>query len=101
MAYLARGLLWGGFVASLVFCILLVLTKSWHGVFSMDANEGVQKFHSTPTPRIGELAEDTHFRIMLILQENPDLTQRELAKKLGMSLGGLDYSSMPSTTRAW
>jgi UDP-N-acetylmuramyl pentapeptide phosphotransferase/UDP-N-acetylglucosamine-1-phosphate transferase len=45
-----------GFVASLVFCILLVLTKSWHGALSMDANDGVQKFHSTPTPRIGGLA---------------------------------------------
>ena len=45
-----------GFVASLACCILLVLTKSWHGAFSMDANEGVQKFHSTPTPRIGGLA---------------------------------------------
>jgi UDP-N-acetylmuramyl pentapeptide phosphotransferase/UDP-N-acetylglucosamine-1-phosphate transferase len=45
-----------GFVASLAFCILLVLTKSWHGSLSMDANEGIQKFHSTPTPRIGGLA---------------------------------------------
>jgi EPS-associated MarR family transcriptional regulator len=25
------------------------------------------------------------------LQENPDLTQRELADKLGMSVGGLNY----------
>jgi UDP-N-acetylmuramyl pentapeptide phosphotransferase/UDP-N-acetylglucosamine-1-phosphate transferase len=45
-----------GFIASLAFCILLVLTKSWHGVLSMDANEGIQKFHSTPTSRIGGLA---------------------------------------------
>ena len=45
-----------GFVASLAFCILLVLTKSWHGALSMDGNEGIQKFHSTPTPRIGGLA---------------------------------------------
>ena len=28
---------------------------------------------------------------MRILQENPDLTQRELAGKLGMSVGGLNY----------
>jgi len=35
--------------------------------------------------------EDTHFRIMRILQENPDLTQRELADKLGMSVSGLNY----------
>ena len=25
------------------------------------------------------------------MQENPDLTQRELAEKLGMSVGGLNY----------
>ena len=35
--------------------------------------------------------EDTHFRIMRILQDNPDLTQREFADQLGMSVGGLNY----------
>jgi UDP-N-acetylmuramyl pentapeptide phosphotransferase/UDP-N-acetylglucosamine-1-phosphate transferase len=45
-----------GFIASLAVCILLVLTKSWHGTLSMDVKEGIQKFHSTPTPRIGGLA---------------------------------------------
>lgn len=35
--------------------------------------------------------QETHLRILRILQENPDLTQRELAEKLGMSLGGLNY----------
>ncbi len=34
---------------------------------------------------------DTHFRIMRILQDNPDLTQRELAQRLGMSVGRLNY----------
>jgi EPS-associated MarR family transcriptional regulator len=43
------------------------------------------------TSRQAKIQEDTHFRIMRILQENPDLTQRELADKLGMSLGGLNY----------
>ena len=38
-----------------------------------------------------KIQEYTYFRIMRILQENPDLTQRELAEKLGMSLGGLNY----------
>jgi EPS-associated MarR family transcriptional regulator len=37
------------------------------------------------------MQEETHFRIMRILQDNPDLTQRELAKALGMSVGGLNY----------
>ena len=43
------------------------------------------------TSRQAKIQEDTHFRIMRILQQNPDLTQRELADKLGMSVGGLNY----------
>jgi EPS-associated MarR family transcriptional regulator len=43
------------------------------------------------TSRQAKIHEDTHFRIMRILQDNPDLTQRELADKLGMSVGGLNY----------
>ena len=41
--------------------------------------------------RQAKIQEDTHFRIIRILQETPDLTQRELAEKLGMSVGGLNY----------
>ena len=41
------------FLASFVLCIAVVLTKRWHGVFSMDTTHGIQKFHSAPTPRIG------------------------------------------------
>ena len=43
------------------------------------------------TSRQAKIQEDTHFRIMRILQENPDLTQRELAEKLCISVGGLNY----------
>jgi UDP-N-acetylmuramyl pentapeptide phosphotransferase/UDP-N-acetylglucosamine-1-phosphate transferase len=42
-----------GFVASFALCVLLVLTKRWHGSLTMDHMEGVQKFHTAPTPRIG------------------------------------------------
>jgi EPS-associated MarR family transcriptional regulator len=34
---------------------------------------------------------DVHFRVLHLLEEEPDLTQRELAKKLGISLGGANY----------
>lgn len=37
------------------------------------------------------IQEETHYKIMRILEENPDLTQRELAEKLGMSVGGVNY----------
>jgi len=43
------------------------------------------------TSRQAKLQEDTHFRVMRILQENPDLTQRELAERVGVSVGGLNY----------
>jgi EPS-associated MarR family transcriptional regulator len=41
--------------------------------------------------RRAKLQEDTHFRVLRLLQENPDLTQRELAERLGISVGGLNY----------
>lgn len=41
--------------------------------------------------RQAKIQEDTYFRVMRILQEDPDLTQRELAEKLGISVGGLNY----------
>jgi EPS-associated MarR family transcriptional regulator len=34
---------------------------------------------------------DTHFRILVAISENPDITQRELAKELGVSLGRINY----------
>lgn len=43
------------------------------------------------TSRQAKLQEDTYFRVMRILQENPDFTQRELAEKLEISVGGLNY----------
>ncbi len=43
------------------------------------------------TSRQAKIQEDTYFRVMRILQDNPDLTQRELAEKLGISVGGLNY----------
>lgn len=43
------------------------------------------------TTRLRKQQEDTNYRILRLLQENPNLTQRELAKALGLSLGGLNY----------
>ena len=44
-----------GFATALTLCTLLVLTKSWHGHLTLDSTDGVQKFHTAPTPRIGGL----------------------------------------------
>ena len=44
------------FLTTLLVAVLLVVSKDWHGRFSMDSTEGVQKFHTNPTPRIGGVA---------------------------------------------
>lgn len=51
----------------------------------------VPKSPSIMTSRQAKLQEDTYYRVMRLLEENPDLTQRELAEKLGVSVGGLNY----------
>ena len=43
------------------------------------------------TSRRAKLHEDTNFRLMRILEVNPDLSQREMGKALGMSFGGINY----------
>lgn len=42
-----------GMAMTFALCVLLVLTKRWHGALTMGHTEGVQKFHTVPTPRIG------------------------------------------------
>jgi EPS-associated MarR family transcriptional regulator len=47
-----------------------------------------------PTPsssRQTRQQEDTRFRLMQILHANPDISQREMAKALGISFGGVNY----------
>jgi EPS-associated MarR family transcriptional regulator len=34
---------------------------------------------------------DVHFRVLHLLEEKPHLTQRDLAERLGISLGGVNY----------
>ncbi|WP_150682458.1 MarR family EPS-associated transcriptional regulator [Pandoraea iniqua] len=53
------------------------------------------------TSRQAKIQEDTYFRVMRILSENPDLTQRELAEKLGVSVGGLNYCLKSLMEKGW
>ena len=50
------------------------------------------KYHYIMTmTRQQQLQEDTHFRVLSLLESQPDLNQREMAKALGVSLGGVNY----------
>jgi EPS-associated MarR family transcriptional regulator len=43
------------------------------------------------TSKRTELQEDTHFRVLRLLNENPEMSQRELAEVVGVSVGGIHY----------
>ena len=43
------------------------------------------------TNKLKKIHPDIHFRLLNALEENPHMTQRDLAKKLGVSLGGVNY----------
>lgn len=45
--------------------------------------------------------EDAHYRVMQALTRNPDLTQRELSKELGVSLGKLNYCLKALIDKGW
>jgi EPS-associated MarR family transcriptional regulator len=38
-----------------------------------------------------KLREDAQFRILRLLQDNPEMSQRDLAKAVGVSTGGIHY----------
>lgn len=43
------------------------------------------------TGKHAKLQEDTHFRVLRLLQDNPEMSQRELAAALGVSVGGMKH----------
>jgi EPS-associated MarR family transcriptional regulator len=44
---------------------------------------------------------DIYFRVMRLLQDNPRITQREMARALGISLGGVNYCVKALITKGW
>ena len=43
------------------------------------------------TSKRTKLQEDTHFRVLRLLQDRPEMSQRELAEAVGVSVGGIHY----------
>jgi EPS-associated MarR family transcriptional regulator len=53
------------------------------------------------TSRRSRLQEDTYFRVLRILQNRPDVTQREIAQLLGVSTSGLNYCLNALIDKGW
>ena len=44
---------------------------------------------------------DTHLRVMDLIHKNPDISQRELAKEAGISLGSMHYCLKVLAQKGW
>jgi len=53
------------------------------------------------TSRRSLVQEDTYFRVLRMLQDNPDLTQREIAERLGVSTSGMNYCLNALIDKGW
>jgi EPS-associated MarR family transcriptional regulator len=53
------------------------------------------------TSRRAQLQEDTYFRVLRMLQADPDVTQREIAERLGISTSGLNYCLNALIDKGW
>ena len=43
------------------------------------------------TSKRSKLQEDTHFRVLRLLQDSPEMSQRQLAEAVGVSVGSMHY----------
>jgi len=53
------------------------------------------------TSRRSQLQEDTYFRVLRMFQDNPDMTQREIAERLGVSTSGMNYCLNALIDKGW
>ena len=44
---------------------------------------------------------DTHFKVMDLIHKHPDISQRELAKETGISLGSMHYCLKALAQKGW
>lgn len=44
---------------------------------------------------------EQHLKVLRLLQDRPDITQRQMAQELGISLGGLNYCLKALVGKGW
>ncbi|HAN67960.1 MAG TPA: MarR family EPS-associated transcriptional regulator [Halieaceae bacterium] len=44
---------------------------------------------------------EQHLKVLRLLQDNPDVTQRQMAQQLGISLGGMNYCLKALVEKGW
>ena len=54
-----------------------------------------------PMSRQARLQEDTYFRVLRLLAQNPELSQRQLAEATGISVGSVNYCLKALIHKGW
>lgn len=52
-------------------------------------------------PLASGVAEEMHYRLLRLLEQEPDLSQREIARRLGISLGKVNYCVRALLDKGW
>jgi EPS-associated MarR family transcriptional regulator len=47
------------------------------------------------------LDDETHYRVMRLLETKPEITQRDVARELGVSLGKVNYCVRALIQKGW
>jgi EPS-associated MarR family transcriptional regulator len=47
------------------------------------------------------LNEETHYKVLRLLEANPEMSQRDVARELGISLGKVNYCLQALMARGW
>ncbi|MEH6604191.1 MAG: MarR family EPS-associated transcriptional regulator [Pseudomonadales bacterium] len=47
------------------------------------------------------MTEETHYKVLKLLEQNPQISQRELAVQLGVSLGKVNYCLKALMDKGW
>lgn len=62
------------FASSFFICFLIIRTATLHKKITFDVNEGIQKFHIAPTPRVGGLGIFIGLVVSYFISDNDKLT---------------------------
>lgn len=54
-----------------------------------------------PAKQKKPLPEDAHYKLLRLIEQHPDMSQRELARQLGISLGKVNYCLQALAAKGW
>ncbi len=75
------------------------MARSGIAVASLKLDQTQIKKHLNNTRATAQ--EETQYKVMRLLKQNPDLTQRELVQSLGVSVGSVNYCLKSLVDKGW